>query len=465
MRNGFKAVLALVLSWNVVGTSTAWAQQDIIRAAAPKGAIEYIMVIELENESYQNTFGPNSPAVYLNNVLLPQGELIENYFATSHVSLGNYVSQVSGQQSTVAQNNDCLDFATLSNPPVKGDFTSVTPGIDSANPNYPGQVVGDGCVFPKPTANTHGAQTIGDQLDAVYPRSPRINWRGYAEDMGNILSRDYGTPAVGGGSYCAHPPFGIGTDNTNTAVPGDQYADRHNPFIYFHSVIDNVNRCNYHVVPLGTVTVGTNGNPDTFQGLLSSDLAQIGKAPRFMFVTPNLCNDGHDNPTCIGTNVEGTNVGGLVAADLWLKHWMPMILNSPAYQSGKMLVVITFDEAGVTDARACPNVDQTQCGSPTGPNNSNPGFSTLLGLFGVQQPPTMPYVYPGGGQVGAVLFNKDLIIPGTLNTTGYYNHYSALRSYEDLLGITSGYDDGYGHLGYASVPGLVPFGTDVFNAH
>jgi hypothetical protein len=104
------------------------------------------------------------------------------------------------------------------------------------------------------------------------------------------------------------------------------------------------------------------------------------------------------------------------------------------------------------------------CESPTGPNNSNPGFSTLLALFGVQKPPTQLYVYPGGGQVGAVLFNKGLIVPGTVNTTGSYNHYSALRSYEDLLGITTGYDDGYGHLGYASVPGLQPFGPDVFNA-
>jgi phosphatidylinositol-3-phosphatase len=43
-----------------------------------------------------------------------------------------------------------------------------------------------------------------------------------------------------------------------------------------------------------------------------------------------------------------------VGADLWLKHWMPMIMASPDYQRGKLLVVLAFDEAGVTDARACP---------------------------------------------------------------------------------------------------------------
>lgn len=49
-----------------------------------------------------------------------------------------------------------------------------------------------------------------------------------------------------------------------------------------------------------------------------------------------------------------------------------------------------------------------------------------------------------------------------MNTTSVYNHFSALRSYEDLLGLTRGGDDGLGHLGYAATPGLKPFGRDVF---
>jgi hypothetical protein len=53
---------------------------------------------------------------------------------------------------------------------------------------------------------------------------------------------------------------------------------------------------------------------------------------------------------------------------------------------------------------------------------------------------------------------------GTTNTTPC-NHCSALRSYEDLLGITRGGSDGHGHLGMAGAPGLAPFGPDVFNTH
>jgi hypothetical protein len=439
---------------------------DQSRAAVPAGAIEHVMVIDLENESFGSTFGPNSPAVYLNTVLLGQGQLITNYFATSHVSLGNYISQVSGQEPTVSTNNDCINLASLTHPPVTGKFTTVTPGDDASDQaSFPGQVVGDGCVYPGPTASTNGARTIGNQLDDLQKSNGngrvRLQWRAYAEDMGNDPVRDYGTPDPLGGTTCAHAPIG-GVDNSNSAAADDQYATRHNPFVYFHSVIDDQASCDAHVVPLGTVAVGTNGASDVFSGHLYNDLRNPQTTPAFMFVTPNLCNDGHD-AKCAGTNTEGGKAGGLVGADLWLKHWMPMIFASPAYKDGKLLVVLTFDEGGVTDARACPAANQADCGSPTGPNVSNPGFSSLLGLFGIQPPPTTTFVYAGGGQVGAVVFNKRFIAPGTVNSTGVYNHYSALRSYEDILGVTTGGDDGQGHLGYAAVPGLKPFGSDVFS--
>jgi hypothetical protein len=414
-------------------------------------------VIDLENESFDSTFGPNSPALYLNQVLLKQGELIPNYYATSHVSLGNYVAQVSGQAPTRSTNSDCLNFSNPAH--IVGTFTQVTPGTDASA----GQVTGDGCVFPAPSSSSHGAQTIGNQLDAQNGSGgPHITWREYAEDMGNLPTRDGGTPDPLGGTTCGHPAIGspdlaISATPATSATPADQYATRHNGFVYFHSVIDNQAYCDAHVVSLGTVTVGANGAPDTFSGHLAQDLAKDNTTPMFSFISPNLCNDGHD-AICAGTNTEGGKTGGLVGADLWLKHWMPLILGSPAYRNGKTLVVLTFDEASTADARAC-------CGEQGGPNLSNPGYSPLLGFFHLQTAPAPgTFPYPGGGQVGAVVFNGKYVTPGSVNTTGFYNHYSALRSYEDLLGITSGGDDGQGHLGFAGATGLVPFGTDVFNA-
>ena len=87
---------------------------------------------------------------------------------------------------------------------------------------------------------------------------------------------------------------------------------------------------------------------------------------------------------------------------------------------------------------------------------------------------------PGGGDTGTVLISP-LIKPGTVSST-YYNHYSTLRTMEDLLltgqtctepstadtplaaGTVCGGLDGKGHLGYAAQAGLATFGTDVFTA-
>jgi hypothetical protein len=45
------------------------------------------------------------------------------------------------------------------------------------------------------------------------------------------------------------------------------------------------------------------------------------------------------------------------------------------------------------------------------------------------------------------------IRPGT-TTAQQYNHYSLLRSIEDVFGLP--------HLGYAAAAGLRPFGADVY---
>ena len=87
---------------------------------------------------------------------------------------------------------------------------------------------------------------------------------------------------------------------------------------------------------------------------------------------------------------------------------------------------------------------------------------------------------PGGGDTGTVLISP-LIKPGTVSST-YYNHYSTLRTLEDLFltgrscsnptnadtplvaGSVCAGLDGQGHIGYAAQSGLASFGPDVFTA-
>ncbi|MGA8371799.1 MAG: hypothetical protein WB765_16840 [Acidimicrobiales bacterium] len=179
-----------------------------VRAALPPGRINHILVIDLENEGFSTTWGPGSPATFLNGTLRKQGELIDNYYATGHDSLDNYISQVSGQAPTNMTKADCSGGSGTV-------FVNVSPGTDDPFPaTNPGQVDGDGCIYPAPTATSNGAPTIADQLDAAYPPNPTTHvaaWREYAGDMGNDPSRDGGTPDPTGGTDCAHPTVGVPT--------------------------------------------------------------------------------------------------------------------------------------------------------------------------------------------------------------------------------------------------------------
>jgi len=355
-------------------------------------------------------------AGYLGGVLPTQGALLRQYYGTGHVSADNYVAQQAGQAPTAETQSDCQEY------------TNVTPGT----PTLGGQVIGQGCVYPASVG------TLAGQVAAA-----GLTWRGYLEDLGNDPAREEttcGRPLTTGGAVADPAAIPAAQDRTQVATASDSYAARHNPFVYFHSLTDS-GACNAQV-----------GGLDRLAG----DLASVASTPNYSLITPNLCNDGHDT-TCAGTNVAGGKTGGSVAADLWLQKYVPMITSSPAYQQDGMLVV-TFDEAevgtaSVPDAGAC-------CGEPSGPNTAAPGITG-----------------PGGGRVGAVVLSP-YVAPGTVSDVGY-NHYSLLRSIEDLLGIGTGGTDGHGHLGYAAQPvgvrqptttataqtaPFVGFGSDVFTA-
>jgi phosphatidylinositol-3-phosphatase len=343
-------------------------------AAARSGPppIRHVFVIVLENEDAEVTFGPASPAPFLARTLPAAGAFVPGYYGIGHNSLDDYIAMVSGQAPNVATQADC---------PV---FTEMLPGLPAAN----GQFAGQGCVYPA------AVPTIAGQLQAR-----GLAWKGYMEDMGADPVRDNGTA-------CAHPAIGT-PDRTQQASPTDQYATRHNPFVYFHSIIDDPAGCAARDVPLAR---------------LPGDLGAAATTPNLTFVVPDLCHDGHD-ATC----ADG-GPGGLPAADAFLRTWVPRITASPAFRRDGLLVV-TFDEAE-DDSTAC-------CGEQPGPNTPAPG-----GQSGG----------PGGGRVGAVLLSP-FIRPGT-RSAEQYNHYSLLRSIEDVFGLP--------HLGFAAASGLRPFGPDVY---
>ena len=95
---------------------------------------------------------------------------------------------------------------------------------------------------------------------------------------------------------------------------------------------------------------------------------------------------------------------------------------------------------------------------------TGPVSGVVLGAESAQTDPLYDAKDPttGGGDTGSVLISP-YIRPGSVSTR-YYNHYSWLRTIEDLFSVAgrSRGLDGKGHIGYAAQPGLAPFGTDVF---
>src|SRR6202047_3380164 len=130
------------------------------------GKIGHVFVIVLENEGFDVTFGPNSLAPFLSKTLPSQGVMLNQYYATGHVSLDNYIAMVSGQSSTVQTHVDCTFYDDF-------QLTGITPD---------GQAIGTGCVYPTQI------KTVADQLKAAGK-----TWRGYMEDMGKNPAREQAT--------------------------------------------------------------------------------------------------------------------------------------------------------------------------------------------------------------------------------------------------------------------------------
>lgn len=348
-------------------------------------AVQHVFIINVENKGYNRVWGAKSDAPYLSQTLRSQGVLLRQYYSIAPSSLPNYIAQISGQAPNTNTSNDCAVYHRWKG---RGTFP-------------PGQQVGMGCVYPSQV------QTIADQLS-----SAGKTWKGYMEDMG--------TP-------CRHPALGA-ADSSKRAKIGDQYATRHNPFVYFRTITESPS-CQANVVDLNAMT---------------GDLTSISTTPNLSYITPNLCNDGHDQPCIDG------RYGDLSAVDAWLKQWVPVITASPAFRKDGLLV-ITFDESDeLVDAprgdSAGPgaNAADDPSSDPTGPASAGSSTQSAAGLPGGIR----------GGLVGALLISP-IIRGGTVSDTPY-NHYSLLASVEDIFSLP--------YLGYAGGHRQNRFGADVYNA-
>ncbi|GDY19468.1 acid phosphatase [Verrucomicrobiota bacterium] len=169
------------------------------------------------------------------------------------------------------------------------------PGLHPSEPNYIWLEAASnlGIVTNDDPAINHRATT--NHLVALL-RAAGVSWKSYQEDISG-----------------AYVPL--------TAT--NRYAPKHNPMVFF----DDVTGTNNPADPYGRAHIRPYSE-------LWTDLANH-TVPRYCFITPNLCNDGHDNcPPGYNRIRQG---------DDWLATEIPKITNSPAYQNNGAIFIV-WDE-------------------------------------------------------------------------------------------------------------------------
>jgi hypothetical protein len=140
----------------------------------------------------------------------------------------------------------------------------------------------------EPSTHPISGASIFSQLDAH-----RLSWRSYAESMP---------------SPCDTVTSGL-------------YAARHNPAVYYTALRA---ACARDDLPMGSITGGA-----LHVALYNDSLAN------FVFVTPNICDDAHSCPVRHG--------------DEWMASFLAIVLSSPTYRLGHLVVFVTWDEGNVNN--------------------------------------------------------------------------------------------------------------------
>ena len=150
---------------------------------------------------------------------------------------------------------------------------------------------------------------------------------------------------------------------------GDDYASKHDPFRYYADVRASPTLCDAI-------------RPESELPRLLA--ARASAVPRFVWVTPDLCHDGHDCPPA--------------TAAAWLDGFVNAVTKSAAWKNNGVLFV-TWDESEGSNATVVPPDRVVSC--------------------------------CGGGQVATLVIAPKLL-PG-LRIGVAYNHYSLLATIEDAF--------------------------------
>ena len=208
----------------------------------------------------------------------------------------------------VMENHDYAEIVGSSNAPYFNSLIAnyglatnyMDSGVHPSLPNYLTMISGDpqygGGMDLLPTDAPFAvmADNLGTQLEAA-----KIPWRSYQETAG--------------------APCQL----TGVSGPKGNYAPKHDPFLYFDD--------------MQTTTPGLCAKANVDFSGFAADLA--AGTYRYMWITPNLTDDGHD-PSSNSADF----VKGLKQSDAWAKTTIDQIMASAVYKANG-IIFLTWDEA------------------------------------------------------------------------------------------------------------------------
>ena len=267
-------MLVLSLVLGFTGVSLVVRSQNTI--AVSKGRIP----------SPLTSFPGNSYFDYIVTVVM-ENQGINNTYGSRCTGNCTYITQLANTYA-LAENYSAIGHPSLPN------YLALTSGGNYDTPPF------DRDCFPQSNGCFASATNIIDSID-----SSGRTWKAYMEDF-----------AAGG---CSHIENGF-------------YINSHNPFLYYTDINNNVTRCN-RIVDANPGASGYLALPTQ----LLSDLDSISTASNYMWLTPNLCDDGHAVCAPLNNTVSQQNQ--------YLSLLVPRILNSTIFRIQKAALFITWDES------------------------------------------------------------------------------------------------------------------------
>lgn len=265
-------------------------------------------------------------------------------------------------------------------------------------PNYVAAISGNNwySYSDDPTQSFNHTNLV-DQLVAH-----NISWKAYMESM----------PYAGFQGYW-YPDNLPSSTSPSVTPPNALYAKKHDPFLLFTDISNNP-ALSSNVVPLTQ---------------LQTDLAN-GNVPQFVWISPNVCNDMHGQPSGQGTTCPFSNDAQLIQdGDNFLKQWVTAIMSSKAW-TGNSVIFINWDEAEYPSSSTTQQIAAFTAPGPDAPilpAVTVDGITWSGGPF-------------GGGQVPLIVIAR--LGPHPITVSTYADHYNVLRTIEASWHL--------GYLGMAS---------------